>query len=410
MLAGCKDGPTLVGRLLSLTPLVFIGKISYSLYLWHWPLFSLSKNLLVNDSFGVRIALTFMSFILAYLSWRFVEEPFRKGGLLKRRSIAYCFGASTTAVLLCLSFIIYRADGFPNRYPESLSLYLEDMNWSGSEYQNLQLKPKYIGRTPNGESDKPDFLLWGDSHGMMLAESIDMQAKKHGLTGEAYLRSGSVPISGLIKCTWDSKTIQENEKRAELVLNRAINDQVPNVILVHRWNASCEGYCQAEIEQGQVPEEALVVALQGGTPKVTSDTASEDLGRKLQEMIDRLTAANIHVWIVKQVPENNDVDASRDFMLSKEYPRWNQMERYTVPKEEFLLRQRRMNDILCSISLPQVTVVDLSPPFFESTGKLEVYSERVHYRDEHHLSRYGAKTFAGPQLDGVFKSIREAKP
>ena len=65
----------------------FFGRISYSLYLWHWPLFTFarfSKNNLVLNSFD-RLALFALTVAVSYLSWRFVEQPFRLKSLAPMR-------------------------------------------------------------------------------------------------------------------------------------------------------------------------------------------------------------------------------------------------------------------------------------------------------------------------------------
>lgn len=70
---------TWVARLLTLRPMVGIGLISYSAYLWHQPLFALARvQALEGPSTGLMVGLTLASFALAALSWRYVEQPFRR--------------------------------------------------------------------------------------------------------------------------------------------------------------------------------------------------------------------------------------------------------------------------------------------------------------------------------------------
>jgi len=75
-----KAANTWVARGLSIAPMVFIGKISFSLYLVHWPLLVLYRHYGTGKMPGLSEALilTVLCFVIAYLCWRFVEQPFRQ--------------------------------------------------------------------------------------------------------------------------------------------------------------------------------------------------------------------------------------------------------------------------------------------------------------------------------------------
>lgn len=77
----------LIHRLLSSPPLVFVGLLSYSLYLLHWPIISFAKyrNIPIDVSNGSVIL--FLTFSLAYLSWRFIEGPVRHSALSARKAL-----------------------------------------------------------------------------------------------------------------------------------------------------------------------------------------------------------------------------------------------------------------------------------------------------------------------------------
>ena len=80
----------------------FFGQISYSLYLWHWPLFTFarfSKNSLVLNGLD-KIALFALTVTISYLSWRFVEQPFRQRALVPTRRAAFRLAGFATMVLL----------------------------------------------------------------------------------------------------------------------------------------------------------------------------------------------------------------------------------------------------------------------------------------------------------------------
>jgi hypothetical protein len=179
-----KSGTSIIGRVLSLRPVVFVGLISYSLYLWHWPLivFQNSDGLLLQAHSPriTKLVLIAASLVLATLSWRFVEQPFRQGRL--KLSRAAIFSAAGAAALLSLfsGSLILANYGFPNRYPAEavrVATFLENTDaktrvtyrrgtcfiTSGEAFRDfnaavcLQL-----------DRQKRNLLLMGDSHAAQL--------------------------------------------------------------------------------------------------------------------------------------------------------------------------------------------------------------------------------------------------
>lgn len=138
------SGKSIVYSILSWRPLVFTGLISYSLYLWHWPVIMVYRMGIVstsswfenndgNRSHSYRldhILLVIVSFVLAYLSWKFVELPFRKGRLktaLPRRPL-FAAAAAFAMLLICFSAVSISSRGFKARFsPDTLqaAAYLE---------------------------------------------------------------------------------------------------------------------------------------------------------------------------------------------------------------------------------------------------------------------------------------------
>lgn len=83
-----SSSQTMVGRLLSIKPLVAVGLISYGAYLWHWPLLVFARHLSITEPSELTFAiLAILSFPLAYLSWRYIEKPFRTKSIFSRKAI-----------------------------------------------------------------------------------------------------------------------------------------------------------------------------------------------------------------------------------------------------------------------------------------------------------------------------------
>jgi len=131
-------GTSIVGRILSWRPAVFIGLISYSLYLWHWPVIimhSMGLSVNLNSALPHRFAALFsafrldmwieivISFVLAILSWRFVERPFRSRPLRIQRRPLFVFAAAVMVVLIVFSGTVIFADGFKGRFsPQAVKI------------------------------------------------------------------------------------------------------------------------------------------------------------------------------------------------------------------------------------------------------------------------------------------------
>jgi len=92
-----QSGSTPISRLLAWQPLVYIGKLSYSLYLIHWPVIVFGKLLFPNLSHSLfAVSAISVTFVLATNSFWFIETPLRRGPLTKR----HCLSKAAAAMLL----------------------------------------------------------------------------------------------------------------------------------------------------------------------------------------------------------------------------------------------------------------------------------------------------------------------
>jgi len=153
-----------------LTIAKFFGQISYSLYLWHWPLFTFarfSRNSLVLDGTD-KIALFALTVMISYLSWRFVEQPFRLKSLAPTRRAAFGIAGLASVVLLAggaFGIVLSRTPSDADR----AALQLESYNIYN--YQPLYRLGDCFAPDSGVFGDsclalatgKTNWLLWGDS-------------------------------------------------------------------------------------------------------------------------------------------------------------------------------------------------------------------------------------------------------
>ena len=173
----------IVNRLLTIKPLVFIGLLSYSMYLWHWPIFSFIKYVgleLTSDKLIVALTSTVL---LSYFSWKFIEKPFRY-------RFKYNFSKTLLVILLpCLLIIgaLYGVldgkDGFPERHP-TLIEFDKKNNYPSKLRRNCYDVFKVGNCDQCGlgvKKDTLDGVLIGDSFANHSAAFIDVLAKDSGL-------------------------------------------------------------------------------------------------------------------------------------------------------------------------------------------------------------------------------------
>ncbi|WP_299131211.1 acyltransferase family protein [uncultured Amaricoccus sp.] len=111
------DPGALAGRLLSWRPVVFVGLISYSAYLWHQPLFAFARiTEFRQPGDGLMLGLSLLALLLAALTWRYVERPFRDRTAISARGILG-YGLASSAGLLLLAGVAPWLAASPTRYP-----------------------------------------------------------------------------------------------------------------------------------------------------------------------------------------------------------------------------------------------------------------------------------------------------
>jgi hypothetical protein len=170
------EGGTVVGAALSSRPVVFVGLISYSVYLWHWPLIVLMRlgavegvqDKTLRGYFYVVIA----SLLAGTLSWKFVELPFRSGSLkgTSRRRV-FELVAVCTVLFAALGVVFSAAHGMPQRFPPqalAVAEASEPQMRAGSCFIEGSLAGYDQANCLKTFTSKKNVLLLGDSHAAAL--------------------------------------------------------------------------------------------------------------------------------------------------------------------------------------------------------------------------------------------------
>lgn len=233
-----------VSRLLA-TPLpVFIGRISYSLYLWHWPLIVFWKyrhgaTLQPLDQFGIAA----MSIVVAFLSWRFIEQPARRIRDIGRGTV-FQTALATLALGCAVGLLVRATGGFPSRMkPQVIAL-------DAATHSMAHLPRHCTGSTPARHNalcplgarrdTPPTFLLWGDSHANALMPAFDRAGVELGLVGRIASYPACPALLGVDRL--DQPPSHDCSAFNDAVLG-ALREtpSVRTVFLVSRWGLCATG-------------------------------------------------------------------------------------------------------------------------------------------------------------------------
>jgi len=178
-----KDNQGIINTIISHRSLVFVGLISYSLYLWHWPIFVFVQYLGLELTGYIRIFAVTSAFIFAYLSWKFVEQPIRHMNLPNLGSAMKKIMLPSFILLTVIYAVVDIKNGFPERF-DNLSEFDKKKNFPSTVRKKCH-DADLIGNIDQCwlgiKKDKLDGMLIGDSFGNHSAAFIDVLAKDANL-------------------------------------------------------------------------------------------------------------------------------------------------------------------------------------------------------------------------------------
>lgn len=191
-----SSGDSVIGSLLKSRAMVFIGLISYSLYLWHWPLLVLAKHF-VGESIELemRLGIAFVAFLLAILSWRFVETPFRSKTQTSDKQ-AWIYAGLSMALLSGMAAAVLLSHGWQGRFsPRVVALDRASVREVvRTECIDLRVPLDTNTACHIGAHGNATVLVWGDSYAHAMLPAFDTAFKRLGIAAWFVAESGCPPM------------------------------------------------------------------------------------------------------------------------------------------------------------------------------------------------------------------------
>ncbi|WP_020408718.1 acyltransferase family protein [Hahella ganghwensis] len=358
---------------------VWIGLISYSLYLWHQPIYAFIRLKFESEPpLDIFLIATLVSIALAWASYRYVERPFRNRKFMTRQKI---FGVSGFALSLFMLLGVagHLGEGWSKRF--SLGMDLASIDYSPARYSCTSSSGNYIAPESACRLNKMSSAQWavlGDSHGIEISYSL---AKKLSFSNQDVVQltySGCPPayqFETIVKgCSgWLKETM-------EYIKNE---DKIQNVILAYRHTAYLYGYKEGKATK-EMPRKVK------GEEGASVAELHELYWSSFESMVKELKGSGKNVILLYPIPElvadvtklvipqtifDTEIDENK---IRVDISRYKEKNFYSVERLNRLNSKYQLEEIF-----PSNTLCD-------SSNCYAVKDSKALYFDDNHLSVAGA--------------------
>lgn len=198
--AGAANILTGIAKTLSLRPLQKIGRLSYSWYLWHWPVLVFATAVNPALSLPIRLCLVAASLVMAEVSYRFIENPIRYHRILSRSSAySLVMAAFITVFGIVLSFAWRQMSIRWAELPEQIRFTHANDDipsvYSSGCHADFYMVDVNVDKCSSGSDSAPGTLiLFGDSHAAQWYPALEQMTKQYGWRLISMTKSACVPV------------------------------------------------------------------------------------------------------------------------------------------------------------------------------------------------------------------------
>jgi peptidoglycan/LPS O-acetylase OafA/YrhL len=373
---------TSVGTLLSNRFFIWVGLISYSLYLWHQPIYAFIRvKSLHEPNMWLMASGTALAFLLAWISYHWVEKPFRDKSYLSQKRIFGYSGAALSAFLV-FGILGHTANGWINRY--NVELDLTSIQHSPMRYQchASYHTPLDADQACTFGQSNPNWAVFGDSHGVELSFALADQLKliNQGVSQHTY--SGCPPA---FTFSTPAKGCAEFVKDRVQYLSE--NESIQNVIIAFRHTAHIStGKGQEKAADNALPKKILL------DPKnATLESAREIYKHSMESIISSLQHAGKNVYLLYPIPEL-PTDINKLIIPTTIFDSQAPLENTQYPIDSFYQRNIASIKMLDTLRDSfELAAIYPSKVLCDNNYCYAVKNNQAMYFDDNHLSNAGAK-------------------
>ncbi|MEO8155769.1 MAG: acyltransferase family protein [Rhizobacter sp.] len=358
--SGTRANP--VSRVLQLRPVVFVGLISYSLYLWHWPALVFLRVRGIEMNAPIFVVYFGIILLLSWASWKYVEMPARALKQLRFKASAWRFYAAPAVVFIGLGVVSYFTEGIPQRFSgplrELMASYSHERDlsrqcsvraddFSALNASNLAMHCGFGAAA----TQKPSILLYGDSHADHFKPFVEVLARDAGVRAVYSIMGGCSAIAGLAHPGVTQRAIDACQRRNDGI--QAMASQYRYVLLGGRWQTGGDPAAWGQ-EMSRVVQKVVDA---GAIPVVFKDNPISKLD------VSQCVLRKARRWL----PADHDCELPRA-----------DVERVNGPADHAIDEIAKR--------FPTMRVIDLKQVMCDSTHCFTSSGNTAYYRDPDHIN------------------------
>lgn len=410
MVLGFGDTPSPARILLSLRPVVGIGLVSYSAYLWHQPLlgFLALEGWHPHEALEVTLIIA-ATLTLAVLSWRLIEEPFRRERL--PRAVSRALLVVGTIVIAGFAVGGHVTEGYPARLPpEVLAITDIDTLRPATYRQCLDVRRDegpirdLSESCHHGAAVPPTIAIWGDSHAAVLAAPLGNVIASHGLSLIELTTSSCQPIPGLVNVS-QRRSEQCAVQNARILDWLVDSPEVETVILYAYWDSYIINQDYDNGAGDVVRDQLYSVPLEAPLDLSEADRL-QAISDRLIGTMGRLRAAGKRVIVITSLPAPGfDVP---DALARRLWREGQRPETMTIPAkayQDYSAVALKVLNTACKATGAEC--MDLSDAFCSAEVCFSVSDGKPLYFDANHLSLDGVGRLMKPLLERLLSGATE---
>ena len=390
----CNDGRlTLVGRILAHRWVAWIGLISYSLYLWHWPLLAFARSSMPERLPVVAaIAIASGSILAGWLSYKYVETPVRKKPVFYRRAVILPASAAALLVMCAAGFSVSATGGASGREAFQASTFERDITpttrrddlCTAVASANL---PAFVCRLGIVSNARPKVLLIGDSFAGMYLPAFER------LSGE-YDRE-----------VWYIR--EPNRNVYSGVLDVSTSRDISHVVLSYSWKRAIRSGIPELVPQAisasdsRAPSRmARFVERLGFDPLAVAGDTKAEFRANLKVLVKTLVNRGIEVWIIDAPPY---YDVSVPLKLGLIVKNGGDPAKYGSQLSGHVSELSYIHSVFREVEADKVHIITVTDILCDSGGFCRSYLDgHSLYSDDAHLSDFGVAQIV-PLLKPAFE-------